>query len=137
MTSKQLRWLLLTLASSLIAFVIVRRRSQLAAALPQPLLEQAERFVIPWSTLDRSRERDQAEPQADEDSEEPSDENDEQNEQTPRRKVSSTNRISFQGKRYGPLPDALIGQYVEVETRDTTLFVLHDGTPIANFELQA
>lgn len=138
MTSKQWRWLLLTVASGLVAFVIVRRRSQLAAALPQPLIQQAERFVIPWSTLDRSRPAaDDAETiQADDEATDAAGENDEHDGDSPRRKVSSTNRISFLGKRYGPLPDSLIGQYVEVETRDDTLFVLHEGTPIANFELQ-
>jgi hypothetical protein len=135
MTGKQWRWLLLTVASGLVAFVIVRRRTQLAAALPQPLIQQAERFVIPWSTLDRSRS-DEAAP-ADDETGDGASENDEQDAESPRRKVSSTNRISFLGKRYGPLPDSLIGQYVEVETRDNTLFVLHEGTPIANFELQS
>jgi hypothetical protein len=136
MTGKQWRWLLLTVASGLVAFVIVRRRTQLAAALPQPLIQQAERFVIPWSTLDRSRASDEA-ALADDETGDGASENDEQDAESPRRKVSSTNRISFLGKRYGPLPDSLIGQYVEVETRDNTLFVLHEGTPIANFELQS
>jgi hypothetical protein len=54
-----------------------------------------------------------------------------------RRKVSRTYRISFGGKRYGPLPEHLVGAYVEVEARDGNLFVLHEGQPIANFELQS
>lgn len=136
MTSTQWRWLLLTIASGLVGFVIVRRRSQLAAALPQPLIQQAERFVIPWSTLDRWRSGAAELAQADDESGDEPSETDEQDSDSMRRKVSSTNRISFQGKRYGPLPEALIGQYVEVETRDNTLFVLHEGTPVANFELQ-
>ena len=138
MTSKQWRWLLLTVASGLITFVIVRRRSQLAGALPQPLIQHAERFVIPWSALDRFRPAHEADAVvADDEIGDAATESDEQDSDSLRRKVSSTNRISFQGKRYGPLPDALIGQYVEVETRDNTLFVLHEGTPIANFELQS
>ena len=136
MTSTQWRWMLLTIASGLIAFVIVRRRSQLAAALPQPLIQQAERFVIPWSTLDRWRTGAAEAAQPDDETGDGSGETDEQDSDSLRRKVSSTNRISFQGKRYGPLPEALTGQYVEVETRDNTLFVLHEGTPVANFELQ-
>lgn len=136
MTSTQWRWMLLTIASGLIAFVIVRRRSQLAAALPQPLIQQAERFVIPWSTLDRWRTGTAEVAQPDDETGDGSGETDEQDSDSLRRKVSSTNRISFQGKRYGPLPEALIGEYVEVETRDNTLFVLHEGTPVANFQLQ-
>lgn len=136
MTSTQRRWLLLTIASGLITFVVVRRRSQLAAALPQPLIQQAERFVIPWSTLDRWRTGGTEPTLADDETGDGSSETDEQDSDSLRRKVSSTNRISFQGKRYGPLPEALIGKYVEVETRDNTLFVLHEGTPVANFDLQ-
>lgn len=137
MTSTQWRWLLLTVASGLVAFVVVRRRSQLAAALPQPLIQQAERFVIPWSTLDRRRGNEAVVEEVQAEEEESADLGaEEHDDDSMRRKVSSTNRISFLGKRYGPLPDALIGQYVEVETRDDTLFVLHEGTPIANFELQ-
>lgn len=133
MTQQRLRWLLLAIASGLITFVAIRRRQQLAAALPQPLLEQAERFVIPWSTLDRHAEADAEEPGDSADAAEEADDNTE----SPRRKVSSTHRISFAGKRYGPLPEALVGKYVEVETSDGKLFILHDGQPVATFDLQA
>lgn len=54
-----------------------------------------------------------------------------------RRKVSSTYRIGFSGKRYGSLPEHLVNEYVAVEERDDQLFVLHAGQPIANFELQS
>lgn len=133
MTQQRLRWLLLALASGLITFVVIRRRQQITAALPQPLLDQAERFVIPWSALDRNAGAN-AEDTADivEASEEPEDTTD-----SPRRKVSSTHRISFNGKRYGPLPESLVGEYVEVETSDGKLFILHDGNPIATFDLQS
>lgn len=138
MTQKEFRWLLLALASGLLAFVVVRQRKQLAAALPQPLLEQAERFVIPWSTLDRSGApvsdstvaSDAAGPAFDEAEER-------EDVESMRRKVSSTHRISFLGKRYGPLPEALVGQYVEIEANNSKLFILHDGTPIATFDLQS
>ena len=53
MTQQQLRWTLLAVASGLVTYVLVRRRQQLAAALPQPLLQQAERFVIPWPAFER------------------------------------------------------------------------------------
>jgi hypothetical protein len=137
MTQQQIRWFLLAIAGGLLAFVVVRRRQQLAAALPQPLIEQAERFVIPWTTLERNKTAvevaDQGAQNVDEqDSEEEQDEGG-----VMRRKVSRTHRISFIGKRYGPLPEQLVGQYVEVETRDGNLFVLHEGQPIANFELQS
>lgn len=134
MTRTQLRWLLLAIASGLITFVAIRRRQQLAAALPQPLLDQAERFVIPWSALERGK------PASDEEaSTENMDvaEEIEDNAESPRRKVSSTHRISFQGKRYGPLPESLVGTYVEVEPRDGKLFILREGTPIATFDLQS
>jgi hypothetical protein len=137
MTQQQFRWLLMAVASGLLTFVVVRRRQQLAAALPQPLIEQAERFVIPWTTLERNKAASSAEQSA---QEEAADEQNGEEEQDDggvlRRKVSSTHRISFGGKRYGPLPEHLVGEYVQVEERDRTLFVLHEGQPIANFELQ-
>ncbi|HEX6292648.1 MAG TPA: hypothetical protein VFZ66_25920 [Herpetosiphonaceae bacterium] len=139
MTQQQFRWLLLALASGLLAFVIVRRRQQLAAALPQPIIDQAERFVIPWSALERSKPGAAADADRggqDEAVDEQGGEEEHDEGGVMRRKVSSTHRISFGGKRYGPLPEHLVGEYVEVETRDGNLFVLHQGTPIANFELQ-
>jgi hypothetical protein len=137
MTQQQFRWLLLAVASGLLTFVVVRRRQQLAAALPQPIIEQAERFVIPWTTLERNKTAGSAEQSTQEDA---ADEQNGEEEQDDggvlRRKVSSTHRISFSGKRYGPLPEHLVGEYVQVEERDGTLFVLHEGQPIANFQLQ-
>lgn len=135
MTTKQLRWLLLAIASGLLTFVAVRRRRQIADALPQPLLDQAERFVIPWPTLQRT-DADTSSAQADT-SDVSGDDEEPENGESMQRKVSSGGRISFGGKRYGPLPESLVGEYVEVETRDNALFILHDGTPIANFELQS
>ena len=134
MTQKQLRWALLAVASGLISFVLVRRRQQLAAALPQPLLQQAERFVIPWPSLDRkdAAEAPEEEPAADE----PGASEEEGEADSLSRKVSAGSRISFRGKRYGPLPESLVGQYVDVETRDDQIFVLHEGRPIATFSLQ-
>jgi hypothetical protein len=139
MTQQQFRWFLLAVAGGLLTFVVVRRRQQLAAALPQPIIDQAERFVIPWTTLERDNTTTEA---ADQDAPEQSVEEQEAEEEQDeggvmRRKVSSTHRISFIGKRYGPLPEHLIGEYVEVEVRDGNLFVLHEGQPIANFELQS
>lgn len=140
MTSRQLRWLLAALASGLVTFVVVRRRQQLASALPQPLLQQAERIVIPWPGSDRRAavaEISADEAQADEaDDENTGLDDNVADADSMRRKVSSGSRISFRGKRYGPLPESFVGQYVDVETRDDQLFVLHEGTPIANFTLQ-
>ncbi len=143
MTQQQFRWLLLACAGGLIAFMAVRRRQQLAAALPEPLMQQAERFVIPWSTLDRTSTNAEANDQADDTqadqtdvSDELNDEADQENSGSMQRKVSATNRISFGGKRYGPLPQTLVGQYVDVEVRNGQLFILHQGTPIATFDLQ-
>ena len=139
MTQQQVRWFLLTVAGGLLAFVVVRRRQQLAAALPQPLIEQAERFVIPWTTLERNKTTaeaaDQSAPNQSVDEQDGEEEQDEGG--VIRRKVSRTHRISFIGKRYGPLPEHLVGTYVQVEARDGNLFVLHEGQPIANFELQS
>jgi hypothetical protein len=139
MTQQQFRWFLLTIAGGLLAFVVVRRRQQFAAALPQPIIEQAERFVIPWTTLERNKTSVEAADQSAQD--QSADEQDGEEEQDEggvmRRKVSSTYRISFSSKRYGPLPEHLVGTYVEVEVRDGNLFVLHEGQPIANFELQS
>ncbi len=135
MTGRQLRWLLLATASALVTFVLVRRRQQVANVLPQPLFQQAERFEIPWRTLERTDTAEQSEGDtieavgADEEAVEPETD-------SSRRKVSTGLRISFRGKRYGPLPEALVGQYVDVETRGDQLFVLHEGTPIATFTLQ-
>jgi hypothetical protein len=140
MSQQQIRWLLLALASGAIGLIIVRRRRQIVAALPEQFSQQAERFVIPWPSLDRSgaqtpvaTEPDAADGTTVEaetvETEEPEDED------SMRRKVSSGNRISFRGKRYGPLPEALVGEYVEVETRDGKLFILHNSTPIATFNL--
>ena len=132
MTQQQLRWTLLAVASGLVTYVLVRRRRQLAAALPQPLLQQAERFEIPWPSFERkdapATETPAAEDTAAEDEPEPD---------SLRRKVSVGSRISFRGKRYGPLPESLVGEYVDVETKDDRIFVLHAGTPIATFDLQA
>lgn len=134
MTGQQLRWLLLALASGLVTFVVIRRRQQIAAAIPQPIVEQAERFVIPWTTLERRPEKDaEQEP----DAASGGDEDEAESSESTRRKVSAGARISFGGKRYGPLPESLVGQYVEVETRDGKLFLLHNGTPVANFALQS
>jgi hypothetical protein len=138
MTQQQFRWLLLAIASGLLTFVVIRRRQQLAAALPQPIIDQAERFVIPWTALERNKPADTSATQrvGDESSEDQSEEEEQSDDGVARRKVSSTYRISFSGKRYGPLPEHLVGEYVEVEERDSQLFVLHEGQPIANFELQ-
>lgn len=139
MTGRQLRWLLLVTASALVSFVLVRRRQQLAAALPQPLLQQAERFEIPWPTPERTDPRTHGETDSIQ-AAELDDEADVLEGETEgdalRRKVSAGARISFRGKRYGPLPEALVGQYVDVETRADQLFVLHEGAPIATFSLQ-
>lgn len=138
MTQQQFRWLLLAIASGLLTFVVIRRRQQLAAALPQPLIDQAERFVIPWTALERNKtaRTSAAQSTEDESAEDQSDEEEQADDGVAQRKVSSTYRISFSGKRYGPLPEHLVGEYVEVEERDGQLFVLHEGQPIANFELQ-
>jgi hypothetical protein len=138
MTQQQFRWLLLAIASGLFAFVLVRRRQQLAAALPQPLIDHAERFVIPWTALDRNTPAlaDTASVDQDPIVDEQVGEEEQDDDGVMRRKVSRTHRISFSGKRYGPLPEHLVGEYVQVEVRDTNLFVLHEGQPIANFELQ-
>ncbi len=141
MTSRQLRWLFTALASGLVTFVLVRRRQQLAAGLPQPLLEQAEHIVIPWPGLERRGAR--AEISMDEAPTEEADDDGVTMDDTAgdsdslRRKVSRGSRISFRGKRYGPLPESFVGQYVDVETRADQLFVLHDGIPIATFTLQS
>ncbi len=141
MTSRQLSWLLTALASGLVTFVLVRRRQQLASALPQPLLQHAERIVLPWPAHERKEaaaEVSSAEAQADEvDEENTSLDEGGGDADSMRRKVSRGSRISFRGKRYGPLPESFMGQYVDVETRDDQLFVLHEGTPIANFTLQS
>lgn len=139
MTQQQFRWLLLAIASGLLTFVVVRRRQQLAAALPQPIIDQAERFVIPWTALERNKPAGTSAAQTaeDESAEDQSDEEEQADDGVARRKVSSTYRISFSGKRYGPLPEHLVGEYVAVEERDGQLFVLHEGQPIANFELQS
>lgn len=138
MTRIQLRWLLLAIAGGLVSFVLIRRRKQIAEALPQPLVEQAERFVIPWPSFDRSSAAEEpVEAAADEeDADLQGDAEDQASGDSMRRKVSSTHRISFRGKRYGPLPESLIGQQVEVETSDGKLFVLHQGQPIATFDIQ-
>ncbi len=139
MTGRQLRWLLLVAASGLVSFVLVRRRQQLAAALPQPLLQQAEHFEIPWPTLepaDPSGNGATDSGQAAEAGDQADAPEDETEGDALRRKVSSGARISFRGRRYGPLPEALVGQYVDVETRADQLFVLHEGAPIATFTLQ-
>lgn len=138
MTQQQFRWLLLAIASGLLTFVVVRRRQQLAAAIPQPLIDQAERFVIPWSALERNKPASATAAQSaeDESTDDQNGEEEQNDDGVMRRKVSSTYRISFSGKRYGPLPEHLVGEYVEVEERDGNLFVLHEGQPIANFELQ-
>jgi hypothetical protein len=130
MTGQQLRWLLLALASGLVTFVVIRRRQQIAAALPQPIVEHAERIVIPWTTLER-RTASEAEPT------QTADDDEGESSESMRRKVSAGARISFGGKRYGPLPESLVGEYVDVETRDGKLFLLHNGTPVANFALQS
>lgn len=141
MTSQQLRWLLTALASGLVTFVLVRRRQQLASALPQPLLQHAERIVLPWPGHDRKEaavEASSDEAQTDEMDEDTTSLDDGAGDaDSMRRKVSRGSRISFRGKRYGPLPESFVGQYVDVETRDDQLFVLHEGTPIANFTLQS
>jgi hypothetical protein len=139
MTQQQFRWLLLAIASGLLTFVVVRRRQQLAAALPQPFIDQAERFVIPWTALERNKSANASaeQPAEDESTEEQNGEEEPSADGVMRRKVSSGYRISFNGKRYGPLPEHLVGEYVEVEERDGQLFVLHAGQPIANFELQS
>lgn len=138
MTSRELRWLLLALGSGLLTFVVIRRRQQIADVLPQPFMEQAERFVIPWTSLERRTQSASADAAEAVSTGEQADElEDQDNDESMQRKVSSSYRISFRGKRYGPLPESLVGTYVEVETRDGTLFVLHEGTPIANFKLQS
>lgn len=138
MTQQQFRWLLLAIASGLLTFVVVRRRRQLAAALPQPIIDQAERFVIPWTALERNKSANAAAQTVEEESpDEQNGEEEQSDDGVMRRKVSSGYRISFNGKRYGPLPEHLVGEYVEVEERDGQLFVLHEGQPIANFELQS
>jgi hypothetical protein len=134
MTNQQLRWLLFAVASGLLTFVAIRRRQQLASAIPQPFLQGAERFVIPWPSIDRkgsaaSAPEEEVAPEEEEAEAEAGD--------SMRRKVSSGSRISFRSKRYGPLPEALVGQYVDVETRGDQLFVLHEGQPIATFSLQS
>jgi hypothetical protein len=133
MNARTFRWMLLLIAGGLLGYVVVRRRQQLADALPEPLMQQAERIVIPWSALERGAEDTAAgeeEAAAAEEAEEP------ENGDQPRRKVSSRHRISYLGKQYGPLPESLVGQYVEIESRDDQIFVLHNGTPVANFDLQ-
>lgn len=139
MNLRSLRWLLLIIAGGLVGYVLVQRRRQLASVLPQPLVEQAERIVIPWSALERTGAEAGAEAQAA--TAEPATETEESEEgdsdDSQRRKVSRRHRISYQGKQYGPLPEALVGQYVEVETRDDQLYVLHNGTPVASFKLQS
>ncbi len=133
MTNQQLRWLLLAVVSGLLTFVAIRRRQQLASALPQPLFQGAERFVIPWPSADRkgasANAPEEVAPEEEESEAEAGD--------SMRRKVSTGSRISFRSKRYGPLPESLIGQYVDVETRGDQLCVLHDGQPIATFSLQS
>src|ERR1044071_8981047 len=111
MTQQQFRWLLLAIASGLLTFVVIRRRQQLAAALPQPIIEQAERFVIPWTALERNKPADTsaAQPVEEESTEDQSEEEEQADDGAARRKVSSTYRISFSGKRYGPLPEHLVG----------------------------
>lgn len=139
MSYAQFRWLLLALAGVLVGYVVVRRRRQLVEALPQPLVEQAERFVIPWPSAERPSDAaptpataaDEA-GAADADVEEA---DDTESVDSSRRKVSATHRISYAGRRYGPLPASLVGQYVEIEDSNGKLFVLHEGTPIATFDL--
>lgn len=134
MTNQQLRWLLTAVAGGLLTFVAIRRRQQLASAIPQPLFQGAERFVIPWPSADRKGAgtaalEEEVVPEEEEAESEAGD--------SMRRKVSTGSRISFRSKRYGPLPESLVGQYVDVETRGDQLFVLHDGQPIATFSLQS
>jgi hypothetical protein len=139
-TAQQLRWLLLVIAGGLITFIVVRRRQEIAEALPEQIVSQAERFVIPWTSLERVKSvvteaddeaMEQDAPLTSTEEEEP------EGDEASRRKVSRRYRISYAGKQYGPLPEALVGQYVEVEARDGKLFVLHEGQPIANFTLQS
>ncbi len=139
MSNAQFRWLLIALAGVLVGYVVVRRRRQLVEALPQPLVEQAERFVIPWTSMDRSSEAAPAQetPEVDASDQVDGAEDAEETEGSDpsRRKVSATYRISYAGRRYGPLPASLVGQYVEIENSNGKLFVLHEGTPVATFDL--
>lgn len=140
MNAHHFRWLLLALAGALLGYVVVQRRKQLAAALPEPLVQQAERIVIPWTALERKldelRSGDAEVATGDEEAAEPEDGEEPEGDETQRRKVSRRHRISYQNKQYGPLPESLVGQYVEVEERDGELYILHNGTPVANFTLQ-
>lgn len=139
MNYNQFRWLLVALAGVLVGYVVVRRRQQLVGSLPQPLIEQAERFVIPWTSLDRPSAEAPAGGVAAADADSPGGIVDEPEEaevvDSSRRKVSATYRISYGGRRYGPLPASLVGEYVEIEDSNGKLFVLHEGTPIATFDL--
>ncbi len=139
MNTHHFRWLLLALAGALLGYVVAQRRKQLAAALPEPIVQQAERIVIPWTTLERKLDElwsGDAEAPAGDEAAEAEDGEEAEGEETQRRKVSRRYRISYQNKQYGPLPESLVGQYVEVEERDGELYILHNGTPIANFTLQ-
>jgi hypothetical protein len=140
MSNAQFRWLLIALAGVLVGYVVVRRRRQLVEALPQPLVEQAERFVIPWPSQERPGEAAPAEQTGEEAEAQSSTAEVEgaeeaENMDSNRRKVSTTYRISYGGRRYGPLPASLVGELVEIENSNGKLYVLHQGTPIATFDL--
>jgi hypothetical protein len=144
MSNAQFRRLLIVLAGILIGYVVVRRRRQLVEALPQPLVEQAERFVIPWTSLERPSDSApvveagaEEAPSADEGAytDDAAYADDIESADSSRRKVSATYRISYGGRRYGPLPASLVGEYVDIESSNGKLYVLHEGTPIATFDL--
>lgn len=51
------------------------------------------------------------------------------------RKVSRDRRIKYQGRRYGPFPETLIGQYVHIDAGSDTLEARYDGQIVASFLL--
>jgi hypothetical protein len=142
MTLKRFRQFSIVLASSLLAFVAIRRikKQMVTTSVPSG---HTDRLVINWQTpLPAVSQESSAEALDsavfDNGSEELELDEDEDEAQANsyQRKVSRTRRISFRGKRYGPLPEELVGQLVEVQVRDNQIEVLIEGASIATCDLE-
>ncbi len=144
MTPKHFRQLVMALAGGLIIFVVVRRFGRLVA-LRGMRDTRSEPLVIDWQpqisgNLNPAKSATPSMPDdlqfSDLDQQrDVSDEDDDQGPNSYQRKVSRARQISFRGRRYGPLPEELVGRRVEVLLRDDQIDIVHEGASIASFDL--
>ena len=117
MNPRATRRLIAAISSAILSLVLLRRRGAALRRVPEFV---EARIVLPMGNRVREGLAGRQEEDADETS--------------MTRKVGRNRKISVRGQLYGPLPQELAGQQVEVEERDGKIIVRSEGNEVGSFE---